>query len=239
MEVRGTTHLRNALSRMYNTFTPHTERYKDEFHTHVYGHWLQSIELCGKTIIPIAKDFKKYNGALDANCNTEAKTLVFPLIPKAYPYISKRTADPLVGYLLTERCHPDETMKTVTNSDDEKYYGGSGFILDSDMVPLVIFGIEYDFNAPHKTKSPICIINPVVFQRDDIVSKYIVKKMIPMMSDYRASGYYCNYEDNRIKLLITPMIEEFVLEVAKPNGHIDYALWECATNNLEEILELC
>lgn len=250
MEIKGTTHFRQALEQMYLSRYPNSVS-RDYNYSHIYGQNLVTLKIDGKWIIPVAKDFKELLLIADLDRNSQLEDFnferyVIPLIPENNYIrsngVSKRTADPLIKFLLTPNGMPFESVRTVRTPTGLVYYGGSGFILDNQFNPLVIFAIEYDYPEGKAVKlNPICIINPEVFKKEDIVSKYIVKKMIPLLSDYDARlswDYEDRYKDVKMKMVITHEISKFIERPAKPVGFLDNELWKCAENNIIEMLEV-
>lgn len=234
MEIRGVTHLKAALYTLYygypiRTYIVSTKR------SHVYTHHLCSIESSGRVILPLARDFSEFD---ISSLDNRIDKYIFPLIPTSNPYIRKKTADPLVKSLMMDRYSSDESVKTVMTYTGEKYYGGAGYILDSEFAPLTIFGIECIKESNWRIQNPVCVINPVVFQREDMVSKYIVKKLIPYMSDFKLNPISDFYGiDGNMKLMITPEIDKFIISPSQPTGiSMDRDLWECANEYKDEIL---
>lgn len=243
MEVKGTQHLRDALFQMYRCSAHRTFTGAITDKTNFYHHNLCTIRIAGRTIIPLAWDYMKLGTEIARESSPIegpiSDKLVFPLVPYGGPFVKKRTADPLIGYLLKDVVVRGSTIKAVETSTGEKYYGGSGFILDKEYTPLVIFGAEFIFTEYKGTmESPVCIINPIVFQREDIVSKYIVKKLIPCISDYNVGSVSVSWQNDKMKLMITPDISKFVEKPARPTAWMDKKLWDCARENLNEILDL-
>lgn len=243
MEVRGVTHLKDALLRMYIYTNGSQHTYNNTTNANSYGHSLCTISsITGRIIIPAMVECAELKEELDNAYHTAPiSKLVMPVVPSTASYVQvKRTADPLIGYLLGRTPHSKITVNTVKTATGERYYGRSGYILDKCFVPLVIFGSECKFNPNLVRYNPVCVINPEVFQRDDIVSKYIVKKVIPYLSDYTADvgPLCCRFVDPHMKTIITPEITKFIESPVEPIGNINAELWKCAKEYFEEIVDI-
>ena len=85
----------------------------------------------------------------------------------------------------------------IKKAGDTKYLGGEGIILYEDFTPLIMFTLEVTriknnrglYN--YEPTKQIIRINPIVYNNDDILAKYIRTKLISnvlLLRDY--SGYY-------------------------------------------------
>lgn len=250
MDIRGTTHLKTVLSRTYDYINYRSRRMlQDHYLSNIFGHSLCSTIISGVPVIPRVWQFTQYHIEATGDKRTPeevARKLVFPIIP-CYDIspIQKRTADPILGYLLGEiPCDRGATVKQVITPSGDRYYGGGGFLLDQNFTPLLILGIEYEYINQGLTWKrsplcPVCVINPVVFSRDDLMSKYIVKKVIPAISDYTVGEYnIMEIKDRRMKTVITQEISNFVESTVEPKGDINEDLWKVAEENINEILDI-
>lgn len=252
MNIRGTTHLKKILCYTYD-YTSYRSRLMPAHHAlpNIFGHSLCSTIISGMPVIPRVWQFRQYHTETVTNKSSiedVARKLVFPIIPcNNSSLVQKRTADPILGYLLGEiPCDSVSTVKGVKAPSGDIYYGSGGFLLDQNLTPLLILGIEYEYINEGSTTwgrspvCPVCVINPVVFSRDDLMSKYIVKKVIPAISDYSAAAELWNplgLKDKRMKTIITQEISNFVESTVEPKGDINEDLWKVAEENINEILE--
>lgn len=244
MEVKGTTHLKIALHRIYNTGQHHHNSFTFGVSPNIYHHNLCTLKVSDRTIVPMAWEFSNFMSAVEVsgiNGEPLEDKFIFPLVVTDIPNVIKRTADPIIGHLLSYGTTQRQTIKTASTPNGVKYHGGSGYIFDSEFTPLVIFGGEYIFTEKYRKRcNPVCVINPVVFQRDDLVSKYIVKKLIPYISDFKVSSFgSLSWESYDMKLIITPEIVKFMDSPSKPVNNLDKALWDCAKEYLNEIKDIC
>lgn len=249
MEVKGVTHLKNVLDRTYN-YINFRSRTMPETHnsSNVFRHFICSTTISGTPVIPKIWQFNEWSmGVNNAFYNEDSlkDKFVFPIIScNNSELVPKRTADPIIGYLMGDTpCNRNSTTKGVKTPNGFVYYGCGGFLLDSDFNPLLILGGEYTCVQHHpehyirRILNPVCIINPVVFSKEDVISKYIVKKVIPFLSDYKVAEYTSDiYRDKRMKVIISPEISKFVKSPAKPNTDFEEELWKIAEENIDEIL---
>lgn len=241
MEVKGTTHLKNALNFIYNYHDSSYNSYNNFLRTHIYGHNLVTVKVDNRLIVPMAIDFYRCIHDVTSYIKAGYEKHVFPLVPvrnmPCWACTVKRTADPLIGFLLMGRMSSQESLRTAKTHSGEAYYGSGGCILDKDYTPLIVFAMEIGYSDGKVIMlSPVCIINPLVFQRDDLMSKYIVKKVIPLLSDYTTGNQ--RFKDSRIKVVISHEISKFIETPARPVGSIDKELWKCAEANVNEMLEV-
>lgn len=247
MEVKGTTHLREALKNIYlrsgNYFI--TGPYLGGNNQHIYSNTLCSANIAGRTILPMMLESSEFLDSVDYVVNSDHRSgpvdrIVYPIIflRNVIPTVVKKTADPLVGFLLGNRSRDrNSTIRSVRTkiSGGDYYYGGSGYILDKDLTPLMILGVEYKIEGnTWKRENPVCVINPLVFQREDIVSKYIVKKVIPLLSDYDVEESLLTYTNKKMKVIISDEISRFMKSPVSPAHTTDKDLWDCIKENIEE-----
>lgn len=239
MNIKGITHLRQALSMIYNNAMRHRSRHFTA--PNAFSHYLCTAEISGRVVFPIEY---KFDIQIRASAVWGIDRVVAPIVkPNIMFTPTKRTADPLIKelFIQMDSMYPQlqGTVSAIKDSQGTIYYGGPGYALDSDLNPLIMFGEECDLsNSSNILNTPVCIINPDVFNREDILSKYIVKKIIPFMSDYYVSGTH--YTSNRMKTIITNEIEKFVHRPYNLNSivDIDNRLWNTIDNHKDEILEV-
>lgn len=237
MEIKGITHLKRAMGSLYNVYYTN-KKYNPTHTSNIYSNMLCPSKISGRLVIPVL--FNSFFGVDMCNLYRQKEEdipkYIIPIIPDDRFLALKRTADPIFGFLFTQRDHHNVTVLGVKTSTGGRYYGHKGCVFDRNMTPLVIFGTEFDFETKGKLNDyPVCVINPIVFQRDDIVSKYIVKKLIPYLSEAEIwlSG---NGKTDRVKVIISNDINKFIEKPAKPTPNLDSDLWKCAEENIDEIL---
>ena len=96
---------------------------------------------------------------------------------------TKRTADSIIQSI--NRCPSNLRLSNIKTSKGLDYYGGQGLIFDEHWNPLMLCGFIVNIDRINKhitVVRPVCYISPVVFESNDILSKAIVKKVIPYIS---------------------------------------------------------
>lgn len=164
-----------------------------------------------------------------ADCDNTA--LVIPAVNNA-PLIVKKTCDSIFAY-----CGSLRSLILIDTTKGYKYYGGQGIILDETFKPLIIFGKELDIfedtfsprTNRHIILNNTCIISPSVFEREDIVSKGIVKKIIPYLSGITT--------DLKIRIVISNEIDSFVHVTPSPASmDVDNDIHSILENHLDEVI---
>lgn len=81
---------------------------------------------------------------------------------------------------------------TIEDSNGNIYHSASGIITDHNFVPIIY--VELDQKHPTKR---ICVINSYVFRRENILSKFIVDTLIPLIMNpsYRKSLFEDDYSE--------------------------------------------
>lgn len=169
------------------------------------------------------------------------------VIPLTHPYtMIKKTSDSIISALFRYSNSYGRTYNIglIDTEKGYKYYGGKGLILDENFIPLLVCGYEVTLTSivdgGYKYGYPTCIINPSVFNREDMVSKAIVKKVIPfytsenlgMMRD--SNGIMCSA--STVKLIITPEIINTVHTITPPSGiDVDDDIYALLNAHINEI----
>ena len=163
-----------------------------------------------------------------ADCDNTA--LVIPAVNNT-PSAVKKTCDNIFAY-----CSSFHSLILIDTTKGYKYYGGQGIILDETFKPLIIFGKELDIfedtfsprTNRHITLNNTCIISPSVFEREDIISKGIVKKIIPYLSGMT--------RDLNIRIVISNEIDSFVHVTPSPASmDVDNDIHRILENHLDEV----
>lgn len=172
--------------------------------------------------------------------------IVIPLSSPHTPPPMKKTSDSIINTLfkgenIFGRGH---NFNCVDTGKGYKYYGGKGLILDDDYIPLLICGYEVELigslDGGYKYHYPVCLINPDVFEKEDMVSKAIVRKVLPYYSSNEfglmrdSNGVEANV--NKVKVIITPEIKDFIQNVTPPlDIDINDSIYDLLNANLNEI----
>lgn len=101
---------------------------------------------------------------------------------------TRSTADSIIG---TFTDYFDDRFCKVTTSKDVTFYGGSGAIFDQNWNPLILCGYNIKLSSTAKQAgteneifesiNPVVYVSPCVFTNTDIISKAILKKIIPFL----------------------------------------------------------
>lgn len=151
----------------------------------------------------------------------------------------KRTSSSIIKTISTAGASSN-LIKIVTCSRTV-YYGGPGLILDSDYKPLMMYGFKMHMNktsCEFIIDSPICYISPKVFLNTDILSKYIVKCIIPsIISRNTPLPRYYTYNHYMKCCIIIDDMSEFFLYPEKPGdtSTIKDDMWRIITENRDEL----
>lgn len=159
---------------------------------------------------------------------------------------TKRTADSIIQSI--NRCPAKARLYNIKTSKGLDYYGGQGLIFDENWAPLMICGFIIDIDKEGRRisiKHPICYVSPFVFENNDLLSKAIIKKIIPFISSkgilipeviinnvhYRSNDF-CN-----IPVTIKPLGEYFHTPLFLNNKEdVSDSIWEFLSTNITDLL---
>lgn len=155
----------------------------------------------------------------------------------------KKTSDSIISALFRQQSWYGyrNSFRYIDTTKGYGYYGGKGLILADDYKPLLVCGYEMRaILGGYEYINPMCFISPDVFTRDDMVSKCIVKKVIPyyssleMYSSSDRNGNYC--PNHRIKVIISSEIDGFIHRAVAPLGtDVNDALYNILASNIETL----
>lgn len=144
----------------------------------------------------------------------------------------KKTSNAIISRLYNSESWYDGVHRNFSYIDTTKgygYYGSRGIILDDNHLPLMICGFEVQLfpitRVPcYKFIRPICLISSRVFEREDMVSKVIVKKVMPYLSGKKMymwdSMGRTQGEEGRMKIIVSDELDKFI-HVATPPSEMD------------------
>lgn len=161
---------------------------------------------------------------------------------------TRRTADSIIQSI--NRCPSNLRLTNIKTSKGLDYYGGQGLIFDEHWTPLMLCGfiINIDRINRHITiVRPVCYISPVVLGSNDILSKAIVKKVIPYVSMqgvsvpsvFRGSSYLTFSSDRFRNVPVTiEFINDYFTSPAKPNiiDGLDDHIWNFLLENVSDLV---
>lgn len=179
----------------------------------------------GNYIIPTIY-YNLYNRYIGNHIQSSYEGLnIVAILPQPLRNEVYKTSDSVIKHLFKYSGNNYNTsFKCVDTGKGYKYYGGKGIILDGDCRPLMICGYESKITNNNIVDSKrVCLISPDVYIREDMVSKCIVRKIIPYYSA-------CNAE---IKIIISHSINEFIRVPASPNSNnVDEELYDILSHNM-------
>lgn len=177
----------------------------------------------------------------------KSRRIVIPLYDNADP-VERRTFDSLIRtFFMTD--FRMRLQKCTTGAGDV-YYGGRGIILDSEFNPLLMCTLSTKMVRINDTSKmvyhrPICHISPRLFtQTDKIITKGIIKKLIPIYSSTTIKSstsaiFTRNPVDETVKIIIDDFDDLFISPVKPtPSTCNNETLNKCLVDNLEEIMSL-
>lgn len=141
------------------------------------------------------------------NCVTNVEYVVSLSTPST---VVKKTADSIITFLFNRNHYTENKINKIDTTKGYEYYGGKGIILDEDCRPLIICGTVKKNALNSSSRSNMCLISPRVFNREDVVSKAIVKKIIPYLSS-------CEHPlGSPVRVLISNDIDNVIHRVRPP-----------------------
>lgn len=161
---------------------------------------------------------------------------------------TRRTADSIIQSI--NRCPSNLRLANIKTSKGLDYYGGQGLIFDEHWNPLMLCGfiINIDRINRHITVvRPVCYVSPVVFESNDILSKAIVKKVIPYISMqvvsvpsvFRNSSYLTfSYDRFRNVPVTIEFINDYFISPASPTviEGLDDSIWDFLSKNVNDLI---
>lgn len=152
----------------------------------------------------------------------------------------KKTSDSIIKALFRQQSWYGyrNSFRYIDTTKGYGYYGGKGLILTDGYKPLLVCGYEVKITSSgYDYETPICFISPDVFTRDDMVSKCIVKKIIPyysstdIFSGTDRNGNCC--PNHKIKIIISSEIDGFIHRAVAPLGiDVNDALYNILASNM-------
>lgn len=161
---------------------------------------------------------------------------------------TKRTSDSIIQAI--NRCPSESRLVNVQTSKGLNYYGGQGLIFDEHWNPLMLCGFIVDINRSSryvKIVKPVCYISPVVFDNNDILSKAIIKKVIPYISIHgisvpsfiRSNPNFITYVSSSYDHVPVSVeyIDKYFVTPEKPSAieGLNDSIWDFLANNANEL----
>lgn len=158
---------------------------------------------------------------------------------------TRKTADFIIQSI--NRCPRSRRLAHIKTCKGLDYYGGQGLIFDELWNPFIVCGFIINVDGINKTMSvvrPVCYVSPTVFVNGDILSKAIIKKVIPYISLHGISVPYGDRfpfnntnEFKNVTVTITP-IKGFIVSPTKPGTieNLDDSIWEFLRKNISDLI---
>lgn len=167
---------------------------------------------------------------------------------------TRKTADSIIQSI--NRCSKRRRLTHIKTCKGLDYYGGQGLIFDELWNPFMVCGFIIKVDGINKTMSfvrPVCYVSPTVFVNGDILSKAIIKKVIPYISlhgisvPYRDRILFNTNEFKNVTVTITP-IKGFIVSPTKPGTiksldkkpdtieNLDDSIWEFLRKNISDLI---
>lgn len=141
---------------------------------------------CFIPVVGLSNTLKCINDVLiDEDSDDRPIKISYPLYVTD-TYVNKRTSDSIIQFISkVSRTH---RLREIVTSKGLRYYGGQGLIFDKDWNLMMMCGYVINIdraNVAINVKRHECHVSPDVFNKNDILSKTIIKKIIPYISSHR------------------------------------------------------
>lgn len=160
----------------------------------------------------------------------------------------RRTADSIIQSI--NKCPASLRLSNIKTSKGLDYYGGQGLIFDEHWNPLILCGFTINIDRTNKlitVLKPVCYVSPVVFENNDLLSKAIVKKVIPYISMngvsvppiFRLRSYILFSYDRFSNVPVTiEYINDYFTTPARPSiiEGFDDSIWDFLTDNVNDLI---
>lgn len=159
----------------------------------------------------------------------------------------KSTVDSIIKSIT--RCPNNLRLSNIKTSKGINYYGGQGLIFNEHWTPLMLCGfiinIDRD-NGRINIVKPVCYVSPIVFDSTDLLSKAIIKKIIPYisMNGVSTSRYFMRdfislNQDTFNKVSITiEFIDNYFTSPTKPIDieNLDDSIWKFLEEDVSSLI---
>ena len=161
---------------------------------------------------------------------------------------TRRTADSIIQSI--NKCPASLRLSNIKTSKGLDYYGGQGLIFDEYWNPLILCGFTINIDRTNKhitVLKPVCYVSPVVFENNDLLSKAIVKKVIPYISMngvavptiFRIRDYISFSYDRFSNVPVAiEYINDYFTTPARPSiiEGFDDSIWDFLTDNVNDLI---
>lgn len=136
----------------------------------------------------------------------------------------------------------NESLLRVDTEKGYGYYGGRGIILTENYEPLMICGFEVrigvgDSVYGYNYVDAICHISPEVFTNTDMMSKFIVKHLIPFYgtcyTEAQVDGKNLYVRSGKVRVIISDDIRRMIYRPVEMSGtESDTGIYDVLSNNI-------
>lgn len=215
----------------------------------VFSRFLEVVlsydEECFIPVLGISSTIPFIHKWLNAESPAQFVKLSFPLYVGGTE--ERKTADSIIQSI--NRCPRNLRLSNIKTSKGLDYYGGQGLILDEHWNPMMLCGfiIKIDrINRSIHIVRPICYISPNVFENNDILSRAILKKVIPYMSIHGInppifrSISYLNFSYDTFKNVLVTIcpIDKYFVAPESPTEieELDNSIWSFLRENINDLM---
>lgn len=242
--------LRNGTFEENPGWYPSAEREPCYSDNNIFSKFLEiTLPYDGECFIPVLGTFVTTNAIQEWFCSDSPMTCMkisYPLFVGGSD--TKRTADAIIQSI--NRCNNNLRLSNIKTSKGLDYYGGNGIIFDEHWNPLMLCGFITRLDRARRElliKKPVCYVSPKVFTNNDILSKAIIKKVIPILS---MNGIYApqtlrdrahvtiNFAEFGNVLIVVKDLDEYFKSPKPPIDieNLDDSIWNFLSDNIPDLV---
>lgn len=246
--------LERSLNEMFSVsnsfYYPLVQEAPSEVNNKLFSRFLNiEIPTGGECFIPKLQYRELCNKLLDwLDSNPEAPLKVsYPLFVGGTE--EKKTGDSVIQSI--NRCNKLMRLSHIVTTKERDYYGGNGLIFTDRWNPIFMIGFIINIDKENRKitfKHPICYVSPRVFIEKDILSKTMIKKIIPHISSRGAlsptwitGNYHYRISSEIIPFLGVPVVVKYLenyfqtpVQPSNPNT-FNEDIWEFLKENEEQV----
>lgn len=215
-----------------------------------FSRFLEVIVPCsGECFVPvlgISNTISFIKHWLDSVSPTRPIKLSYPLFVGGKEV--RKTADSIIQSI--NNCPEDLRLSNIITSKGLNYYGGQGLIFDENWNPLMLCGYIINIDRINKViriVKPVCHVSPDVIENKDILSRAIIKKVVPFISTRGADvpvlfrRSHCvtfNSESFQCIPVTICCLNDFFVTPKAPRfiEHLDDAIWGFLEEHVNDLI---
>jgi hypothetical protein len=140
-----------------------------------------------KTIVPLCL-VGSFLSTVHTITDVPYKQMVLGLFTTDSEPQKKITADSIITTFAYVNINNVGRVIPIITNKDELFYGSAGIILDSHKNILLMSAVEYDFKE-RKFQRAILYANPCVFNKENLVTKSILGKVLPFFVENKKTVF--------------------------------------------------